>query len=188
MFHSFSKVNAMKLSSSNKKIDWKQIKTENDLRNLKATFGTLNNIKKQLSSDLGIKITGRKYIHIFNHIQRFKEIFVCENSKQMNQENFSIKNNVNDKDFSCIDSHYFLTEQHCITYVLLRLEGSQRMDMLGVTDKHWKDEKLVQAWFRKLSKLVHPDYNKINGAEIAMQKLEKIRNDLLSHAKKFGNH
>ena len=81
---------------------------------------------------------------------------------------------------------FFASEKHRLTYALTRLDKRQRLEMLGVTDEHYEDPELIKKWFEDLSKYVHPDYNKLPDANLAWQKLEQIKNDLMEHAKQFG--
>jgi hypothetical protein len=169
------------------KIDWKHITSEDDLRKLKNISGSFLAIKEQLSNDLGLDVPARGYSELFKYIQNFQYLF-----KEEAHQDVQITGDRLEQPHIATDTHedayFFASEQHRLTYALIRLEGSQRMDMLGITDEHWRNKNLVQKWFRDLSKKIHPDHNKVAKADLAWQKLEKIKDDLMKHAEKFGKH
>lgn len=176
-------MNLPNLETSSQKVEWKNISSEDDLQNLKTVFGSFQAIKQKLSDDLKMKVPARSYSELYKFIQKCQIIF-----GELNQEN---SNTITPEiilpdQFIHKDSMFFVSEQHRLTYALIRLDGSQRMDMLGFTDELWTDVEKIKKWFRNLSKYVHPDYNKIPEASLAWQNLEKLKNDLLKHAEKFG--
>lgn len=170
------------------KIDWAKISSEDDIHKLKDSLGSFLAIKQKLSNDLSIKLNARSYTDLYKCLKQFQIIFGEPYHKHSEDEDIDqLKATPSDKPIHK-DAHFFASEQHRLTYALTRLEGAQRMDMLGITDQHWKDLNYIKTWFRKLSKVIHPDYNKIPESNLAWQNLDKIKEDLIKHVEKFVSH
>jgi hypothetical protein len=168
------------------KINWSDISSEDELQNLRNLLGNLDEIKKIFSDDSGIKVSAHSYKQLYEFINNCKKYF-GEKIQKLNQDDRIAEIEVIPPDgIHHKDSYFFASEQHRLTYALIRLDKRQRLEMLGITDEHYEDPALIKKWFRDLSKYVHPDHNKLPDANLAWQKLEQIKNDLMEHAQKFG--
>jgi hypothetical protein len=62
---------------------------------------------------------------------------------------------------------------------LTKMDGEDRMDLLGVSMKHYKKKEVAKAWYREISKKVHPDVNKSEGAAKAFEEAESIYKNMI---------
>lgn len=65
---------------------------------------------------------------------------------------------------------YFISESTRIIFGLVKLNGKQQLDFLGVDYGHYSDKKLAEKWYtetkRKIASSKHPRL------EVALEKLE----------------
>lgn len=73
----------------------------------------------------------------------------------------------------------FVDERAEYAFYLTMLEGKQRNKMLGITDEMYNSPELAKRWYRKVSKLVHPDTgtDKTNKAFNVLHQLYKVMTD-----------
>ncbi|MBD2741571.1 hypothetical protein [Coleofasciculus sp. FACHB-1120] len=189
-YNRFASRIGMQMSSSDHvselSIEWANISSEDELRKLKDVLGSFQAIKQKLSEDLDIKIRANGYSEFFKILKKIQIVFGSSHKKEHGGDENTNSGVISTRQPLHEDALFFSSEQHRLIYALIRLQGAQRMDMLGITEQHWKDLGLIKRWFRALSKMIHPDCNKIRGADVAWQNLEKIKNDLEKHAEKFG--
>jgi hypothetical protein len=69
-------------------------------------------------------------------------------------------------------------------FYLTELEGEQRNKKIGIVEDMYSDEKKAKAWYRRLSKIVHPDKNNGEG-DVAFKILSEIYNVLIDKAGDF---
>ena len=67
---------------------------------------------------------------------------------------------------------FFVNESKKYEYILTKLEGKKRNELLGITDQMYEDQELAQKWFRNIAKYIHPDAEGINkDAFVVLKKL-----------------
>jgi DnaJ-class molecular chaperone len=57
---------------------------------------------------------------------------------------------------------------------LLDIDGESRMELLGVTGKHYRSAEVAKSWHREMVKKIHPDVNKHSDAPYAFKELDAI--------------
>lgn len=67
---------------------------------------------------------------------------------------------------------YFKSEKDKILFLLLKVDGEQRNNLLGITDEMYDDKKLAKKWYKKLSLIVHPD--RMNNNSDAFNELKEL--------------
>lgn len=67
---------------------------------------------------------------------------------------------------------YFISESTRIIFGLVKLEGKQQLDFLGIDFEHYSDKKLAEKWYTETKrKIVGSKHPKL---EIAFENLEKL--------------
>jgi hypothetical protein len=71
----------------------------------------------------------------------------------------------------------FVSRRAEVIFYLTKLEGDQRCQLLGLTEKHFQDAALAKKWYRSLRQLTHSDREGgSDEAFLALQKLYRIVN------------
>lgn len=86
-----------------------------------------------------------------------------------------IDNNVSKKDEIIEENDkYFKSKVHRIVFALVELETESRAQILNITNELYHDKKKAKKWRDNLSKMIHPDICKIDGAVEAMSVLNEL--------------
>lgn len=104
------------------------------------------------------------------HIRKSKEL----DKKQPKNEDTEASSTVSKKTKrrpKKYESNYFKSKDAEIIYYLLELEGSFRLEKLGVNKSHYSNKIKATTWRNELVKIIHPDKCKHPLANEAMAKL-----------------
>ncbi len=71
---------------------------------------------------------------------------------------------------------FFKSKQYEYIFYLTKLEGSQRNNLLNVSEEFYDNKALAKKWYKNISKFVHPDKN---GDADAFNKLTELYNDMI---------
>jgi hypothetical protein len=82
-----------------------------------------------------------------------------------------------------MDEDYFLSPRTEALYKLAELQGEEQQKALGVELSLYKSKAKANAWFRKLSLLVHPDRSNHRSAERAFAELNRIHEEMLKNGR-----
>lgn len=77
-------------------------------------------------------------------------------------------------------NEYFKSEQAELTFYLVELDRKEKVKQLkkfGYNDMFYNDKDLVKKWYKKMSKLVHPDINNLKKSNEAFDQLKKLVSD-----------
>lgn len=67
---------------------------------------------------------------------------------------------------------YFISESTRIIFGLVKLNGKQQLDFLGVDYEHYSDKKLTEKWYTETKeKIVGSKHPKL---DVALENLEKL--------------
>lgn len=72
---------------------------------------------------------------------------------------------------------YFVNDSKKYEYILTKLEGKKRNQLLGITDQMYEDPEKAQKWFKNIVKYIHPDVEGID--EAAFIVLKKLYDTML---------
>lgn len=72
-----------------------------------------------------------------------------------------------------IDSYPFVSKTAEYNYILTKLDGNQRHDLLGITDEMYENKEKAKKWFHEIAQYIHPDKSSDNSSE-AFNTLGKI--------------
>lgn len=75
---------------------------------------------------------------------------------------------------------YFKSQQAELTFYLVELDRKEKVKQLknfGYNDMFYDDKDLVKKWYKKMSKLVHPDINDLKTSNEAFDQLNKLVSD-----------
>lgn len=75
----------------------------------------------------------------------------------------------------------FVSKQAEFIYYLTQLSGKQRNKSIGITDRHYEDKSVADAWYSEVSKLVHPDNG---GSATAIDNLNELY-DVMTDTRSF---
>lgn len=72
---------------------------------------------------------------------------------------------------------YFVNDSKKYEYILTKLEGKKRNELLGITDQMYENPEMAQKWFKNIVKYIHPDAEEID--EAAFIVLKKLYDTML---------
>ena len=75
---------------------------------------------------------------------------------------------------------YFVSEVHKLIFALLYTDKKTRMKLLDITEELYEDKEKAKKWYRRISKLIHPDICKVDGCKEADTKLNELYNSMVS--------
>lgn len=55
---------------------------------------------------------------------------------------------------------FFVNESKKYEYILTKLEGERRNELLGITDQMYENQELAKKWYKNMVKYIHPDIGK----------------------------
>ena len=76
----------------------------------------------------------------------------------------------------------FESELDKIIFNLVKLDGLKRVIALNITPEYFRKKDLAKSWYRKMSKLVHPDTNKNPLSQQAFYNVTDIYKQMLRTA------
>ena len=145
-------------------MDWLQATTLKELQACGSFKYVRCNIKDRLGKNLNLKARGWKdLLEIVKHLQSFTY-----------PQAISEENSTSEK-----TSLYFKSEATRIIYVLMNLDGEQRLKELQITKSHYRDAQKAKEWRNEIVKIIHPDICKHPEAKSATSKLTELFNNMI---------
>lgn len=154
-------------------MEW--LKGEISEKALKERYGSLDKLRKTIKADCKellntyeskdknvvemIKITSGSWKGIVDKILIFKDVV-----KKLENEG---------------GGELFKSEEARIIFYLLEIDGPKRAKALNITKLHYSDKSLAKKWRDNLAKKIHPDKCKIEGANIAISKLNQLYEEMV---------
>lgn len=131
------------------------------------TFGNIIDVRKQVKSILGdnIRVKTRSWEELFSSIQSLKNLF---NSISGNE----LKDRIS-------DDLYFKGDAEKYIYILLEMDGKQRLKKLGVNRIHYSKKKISDKWRNEILKVIHPDVCMHPQAGNAMAELNEMYKEMI---------
>lgn len=129
-----------------------ELKSVSNIDDLKK-MGTVDEISSGISDIIApLKIESKTYEDLF-------EVLQCLSQKWI--------------DFK---TDPFIDETAEYTFYLTMLDGKQRNKLLGITEEMYDSPELAKQWYRRISKLVHPDNGSgtSNKAFLVLKKLYEV--------------
>ena len=76
------------------------------------------------------------------------------------------------KNWVGFSDEFFVNKSKKYEYILTKLEGKKRNELLGITDQMYENQELAKKWFKNIAKYIHPDTEGIDkDAFIVLKKL-----------------
>lgn len=72
------------------------------------------------------------------------------------------------------EDKYFISKQHRYVFALVELDGEIRAKIIGITKELYHDKGKAKIWRDALVKQIHPDVCSVDGAEIAVAKINEL--------------
>ncbi len=139
-------------------------KSEEDLKN----YGKLTDLRNELSNILGsdVKIKSNTWSSLFRSITSLKKVtqYIVGDTGIANTKATDL---------------YFKGEAERYIFLLLELDGKQRLDKLGVNRTHYSKKENAEKWRNEIAKIIHPDVCKHIQAERAMAELNEMYKEMI---------
>jgi len=129
------------------------------------TCGKLSEIRGNISNILGnnFQIKTNTWENLYSSILILKQI-----NKYIPNNNDILLNDL-----------YFRGDAERYIFILLELDGKQRLDKLGVNKMHYSKKDIANEWRNKISKIIHPDICMHPQASNAMAELNKMYKEMI---------
>jgi len=146
-----------------------QAKTLKELKD----YGSFKDVRRNIQDFLGERLTlkarsWKDLLAVVEHIQGFTS---CQPSHPLEPPE-EVGN-------STEASLYFKSEAARIIYALLKLDGEQRLNELGIDRSHYRDLDKAKKWRNEIAKLIHPDLCKHPQSNLATNKLTELFGNMI---------
>lgn len=131
-------------------------------------YGKLSEIRTNISNILGqdVKFKSNTWQTLYSSIISLKKIARYISGG-------------NDVGFVNSNDLYFKGEAERYIFLLLELDGKQRLDKLGVHRIHYGRKDIAEKWRNEIAKIIHPDICSHLQAQKAMAELNEMYKEMI---------
>lgn len=160
-------------------MEWLKAKTFEDFKQL----GTFKSVRQQIKTDLGTKLElkVRGWEDLWEAVKNVQELS-SSTLKTLTYDSSDIDTENNDnviEDNVGESSLYFKSESARMIYALVELDEKYRLRELGIDISYYRDVEKAKKWRNKVAKIIHPDFCKHPKANLAMNILTDVFNNMV---------
>lgn len=136
---------------------WYECKTTKELKEL----GTFEQVKQAIRHDLNgeLNLAARSWNDLLKKITLLSNIFCHKETDELWHDGF-------------------ISETEKYLFCLLKIDGRNRQNILGVSGIHYKNKGIAKKWYQRIAQKIHPDKCSDTRAKAAMEALEEMYREM----------